>query len=131
MVLHRLQIFKEQTTTISLFEANFGRKSSTTLSKICTTPNFQVSRTKVLKSIVQKNAISPDSFLSDKKCINGYSSDIEVEKGMTKATRVKSERKKVRMMNHDRFSQIVSAPQTVCLSKQSENWPESSWEKEI
>ena len=87
IIIHQLRICKQRTTKISPFEAHFGRKPNTPLSVIATKPNLMnLSYKGIINPYLDEETVMPEEILPDDKWISGYRSDIEVEKGMTRAT---------------------------------------------
>ena len=87
IIIHQLRICKQRTTKISPFEAHFGRKPNTPLSVIATKPNLMnLSYKGIINHYLDEESAMPEEILPDDKWISGYRSDIEVEKGMTRAT---------------------------------------------
>ena len=87
IIIHQLRICKQRTTKISPFEAHFGRKPNTPLSVIATKPNLMnLSYKGIINHYLDEETVMPEEILPDDKWISGYRSDIEVEKGMTRAT---------------------------------------------
>ena len=104
IIIHQLRICKQRTTKISPFEAHFGRKPNTPLSVIATKPNLMnLSYKGIINHYLDEETVMPQEILPDDKWISGYRSDIEVEKGMTRATTEANarERERARMANPD------------------------------
>ena len=101
IIIHQLRICKQRTTKISPFEAPFGRKPNTPLSVIATKPNLMnLSYKGIINHYLDKETVMPEEILPDDKWISGYRSDIEVEKGMTRATTEANAREREREREH-------------------------------
>ena len=119
IIIHKLRICVQKTTTISPSEALFGRKPITPLSMISKPELSNLSYENIVNYYLDKYTFNPEAVLPDDKWINGYQSGIEVEKGMTRATKdAKSESDKVRTENCD-FSDLDFAGQ--CLSPKEQS----------
>ena len=78
---------KQITTKISAFEAHFGRKPNTPLSVISTIPKLSnLTYESIVNYYLDGDTVMPEKKLPDDKRLNGYRSDIEVEKGMSRVT---------------------------------------------
>ena len=82
-----MRICKQKTTKISPFEAHFGRKPNTPLSVISTIPKLSnLTYECIVNYYLDEDTVMPEEILPDDKWLNGYRSDIEVGKAMSRAT---------------------------------------------
>ena len=86
IIIHQLRICKQKTTKISPFKAHFGRKPNTLLS-VFSTKLSNLTYENIVNHYLDEDTVTPEEILPNKKSINVYRSDIEVESGMTRATR--------------------------------------------
>ena len=104
IIIHQLRICKQRITKISPFEAHFGRKPNTPLSVIATKPNLMnLSYKGIINHYLDEEIVMPEEILPDDKWIGGYRSDIEVDKGMTRATMEASARERESTDGESRF----------------------------
>ena len=91
---HQLQECKQKTTKISPSKAHFGRKNNTSLSVISTKLKLSNLSYENKNHYLDEDTVIPEEILPNEKWLNGYRSDIEVEIGMTRATRDESKRER-------------------------------------
>ena len=104
IIIHQLRICKQKTTKISPFEAHFGRKSNTPLSVISTIPKLSnLAYESIVNFYLDEDTVMPEEILPDDKWLNGYRSDIEVEKGMSRATQEAKSRERASNDGESRF----------------------------
>ena len=102
-IIHQLQICKQKTTKILPFWAYIGRKPNTHLSVICPRPKLSnLSYYNFINFSLDENSPS-EAILPNDRWENGYRSDIEVEKGMTRATKDASDRERNSTDGKSRF----------------------------
>ena len=93
IIIHQLRIRKQKTTKILQFEAHFGRKAITPLSVISAKRKLSnLSYENVVNHYLDEDTARPEAILPDDKLPNGYRSDIEVERRMTRAAWEANER---------------------------------------
>ena len=94
IIIHQLRICKQRTTKISPFEAH-SRKPNTSLSVISTKPKLSnLTYENIINYYLDEETVMPEEILLDDKWVNGYHSDIEVEVGMSRATREAKDRER-------------------------------------
>ena len=57
-------------------------------------------------TVIDEDTVTPEKILPDEKWINGYRSDIEVESGMTRATREAQKRERESTDGESRFNPV-------------------------
>ena len=106
IIIHQLRIFRQKTTKILPFDAHFGRKPNTPLSVISTKLKLSnLSYENIVNHYLYEETVTPEEILPDEMWINGYRSDLEVESGMTRATREAHERERGSTDGESRFLQ--------------------------
>ena len=104
IIIHQLRIFKQRTTKISPLEAHFGRKPNTPLSVISTKPKLSnLTYENIINYYLDEETVMREEILPDDKWVNGYRSYIEVEVGMSRATREAKNRKRASTDGESRF----------------------------
>ena len=99
-----MRICKQKTTKISPFEAHFGSKPNTPLSVISTisklyNPPYEC----IVNNYLDEDTVMPEEILPDNKWLNGYRSDVEVEKGMSRAPQEAKSRERASNDGESRF----------------------------
>ena len=104
IIIHQLRICKQRTTKISPFEAHFGRKPNTPLSVISTKPKLSnLTYENIINYYLDEETVMPEEILPDVKWVNGYRSDIEIDIGMSRATREVKDRERASKDGESRF----------------------------
>ena len=95
---------KRETTKISPFGAHFGRKPNTPLSVIQIIPKLSnLTYKSIVNYYLDEHTVMPEEILPDDKWLNGYRSDIDVEKGMSRATQEAKSRGRASNDGESRF----------------------------
>ena len=106
-----MRIFKQKTTKISPFEANFGRKPNTPLSVISTKPKLSnLTYESIVNHYLAEDTVTPENILPDDMWVNGYRSDIEVKIGMTRASQEAKNRERASTDGESRFLHTKATP---------------------
>ena len=104
IIIHQLRISKQKTTKISPFEAHFGRKPNTPLSVISIIPKLSnLTYESIVNYYLDEDTVMPEEVLPDEKWMNGYRSDMEVEKGKSRATQEPKSRERASNDGEPRF----------------------------
>ena len=123
IIIHQLRICKRKTQKISAFGAHLGRKHITQLSVMFTKPkSSNLSYESIIKYSLDKDTVPPEAFLPDDKWVNGYWSDIEVEKRMTRAKSDASESEKNSDEVESRFFTFQSLSLSVQIGPKKQHW---------
>ena len=97
----------KKTTKISRFEAHYVKKPNTLLSIISTKPKLSnLSCENIVNYYLDEETVTPEVILLDNKWINLYSSDIEVGKSKTRATKDANDHERQSADGESRFSDL-------------------------
>ena len=104
IIIHQLRICKQKTTTISTFEAYFGSKPNTPLSVISTISKLSnLPYEGIVNYYLDEDTVMPEEIPPDNKWLNGYHSDVEVEKEMSRVTQEAKSRERAGNDGESRF----------------------------
>ena len=106
--IYQLQICHQKTINISPFEAHFGRRANTPLSKITTKPDPKsVTYKNILKKYLDLENIRWDELITDDNWNNDERSDIEIEVNKNKLGKDAMKRQKE---DPNKESRLISHP---------------------
>ena len=105
-----MRICEQKTTNISPFEAHFGSKPNTPLSVISTIPKLSnLTYESIVNYYLDEDTVMPEEILPDDKWLNGYRSDIEVEKVRSRAMQEAKSRERASNNGESRFLRTKAA----------------------
>ena len=85
-IVYQLRICKQKTTNVTPFQAHFGRKPSTPLSNISTSPkSTNLSYKSILHHYLDVYNVPVEDYLDDNGWVSGDRSDLLIEESMQKA----------------------------------------------
>ena len=85
-IVHQLRICKQKITIVTPFEAHFGRKPNTPLSKISTIPkSSKLSYESILHHSLDADTVPVEDYFDDNGWVSNDLSDILIEEAMQKA----------------------------------------------
>ena len=85
-IVYQLRICKQKTTIVTPFQAHFGRKPNTPLSKISTVPkSSNLSYEDIFHHYLDADTVPVEDYFDENGWVTGDRSDILIEEAMQKA----------------------------------------------